>query len=167
MARRQQLIHASPNQVWAVLADPQRYAEWVVGTQRIERADDTWPQVGAGLAYCVGIGPITFRDECVVRLCDPGKRLELEALAPPLGSARISIELLPWDGETVALVDEHPLRGPAARLHGPPGEALLHLRNRKMLRNLARVAVEPPTTAHNGSAPVPDAPAKGSRDGRS
>lgn len=123
-----------------MLADAHRYAEWVVGTRRIERADDTWPRQGASLAYTVGIGPFTFQDECTVRLCDPGKRLELEAMAPPLGTARIGIELLPWDTETLVLVDEHPLRGPAARLHGPPGEVLLHLRNRKMLHNLARVA---------------------------
>ncbi|MFF7244503.1 SRPBCC family protein [Embleya sp. NPDC008237] len=144
MARRQQLINADPARVWDVLADAKRYAEWVVGTRSIERADKAWPRQGARLEYTIGFGPITFRDECVVRLCVPGSRLELEAVASPLGTARIGIELLPWDTDTLVLVDEHPLRGPAARLHGPPGELLLHLRNRRMLHNLARVAEESP-----------------------
>ncbi|MFI1586119.1 SRPBCC family protein [Embleya sp. NPDC020630] len=153
MARRQQLINATPAQVWDVLADARRYAEWVVGTRRIERADVGWPRPGARLVYAVGIGPLTFTDECVVRMCVPGERLELEAVASPLGTARIGIELLPWDTETLVLVDEHPLRGPAARLHGPPGEALLHLRNRRMLRNLARV-VEESSDAASGPPPL-------------
>ncbi|MET7302440.1 SRPBCC family protein [Embleya sp. NPDC005575] len=155
MARRQQLINANPEHVWDVLADARRYAEWVVGTKRVERADDTWPRQGARLVYTIGLGPLTFQDECIVRLCDPGRRLELEAVASPLGTARIGIELLPWDTDTLVLVDEHPLRGLAARLQGPPGEVLLHLRNRKMLRNLARVAEEPNT----------DPKDNGSRDG--
>ncbi|MFE5328154.1 SRPBCC family protein [Embleya sp. NPDC056575] len=147
MARRQQLIDADPARVWGVLADARRYAEWVVGTRQVERFDDTWPRPGAHLVYAVGLGPLTFRDECIVRLCVPGERLELEAVASPFGTARIGIELLPWDTATLVLVDEHPLRGPAARLHGPPGEALLHLRNRRMLRNLARVVEKEPRTA--------------------
>ena len=40
------------------------------------------------------------------------------------------------------ILDEHPLLGPGARLQGPPSELLLHLRNRRMLGNLARTAVE-------------------------
>jgi uncharacterized protein YndB with AHSA1/START domain len=168
MARRQQLINATPEHVWDVLADARRYAEWVVGTKRIDQADDTWPRKGARLVYTIGLGPITFRDECIVRLCDPGKRLELEAVASPLGTARIGIELLPWDTDTLVLVDEHPLRGPAARLHGPPGEVLLHLRNRKMLHNLARVAEEPPAAAADGhrfSTPATGPKGNGSRNG--
>jgi hypothetical protein len=142
VARRQQLIEASPDRVWNVLADPRAYARWVVGTRRIEEADDTWPQVGAKLRYVVALGPVTFRDETVVRHCRPGERLELEAMASPIGSARIGIELMPWGGDTIVIVDEYPLRGIAARLHGAPGELLLHLRNRKMLRNLKQLTVD-------------------------
>ncbi|MEU8137904.1 SRPBCC family protein [Streptodolium elevatio] len=166
MARRQHLIDASPSRVWDVLADPHRYAEWVVGTRRIDRADPAWPQEHARLVYTVGLGPVTFQDECVVRLCDPGKRLELEAMAPPFGTARIGIELLPWDTGTLVLVDEHPLRGPAARLHGPPGEFLLHLRNRKMLHNLARVAEEAARAAHERTFAASGTDAEGHRGRR-
>ncbi|WP_331766017.1 hypothetical protein [Embleya sp. NBC_00896] len=63
-------------------------------------------------------------------------------------------------------MDEHPLRGPAARLHGPPGEAILHVRNRKMLRNLARVAEESSEAAHARRRPTPAADPKETDDRR-
>jgi uncharacterized protein YndB with AHSA1/START domain len=132
------LIQASPTQVWQVLSDPRRYAEWVVGTREIKQADEGWPDVDARLRYVLGFGPVTFDDECVVRVCEPERRLELEAMAKPFGSARIAIELVPWAADTVVVVDEHPLRGLGAALEGPPSELFLHLRNRRMLGNLAR-----------------------------
>nr|WP_202511931.1 SRPBCC family protein [Streptomyces sp. SID3343] len=132
------MIQAPPARVWEVLSDPRRYAEWVVGTRTVKQADDEWPRVGARLRYVLGFGPVTFDDECVVRICEPERRLELEAMARPFGSARIAIELVPWGDDTVVVVDEHPLRGLGATLEGPPSELLLHLRNRRMLANLAR-----------------------------
>lgn len=140
VAKRQRLIQASPAVIWRVLSDAERYAEWVVGTRRITHADPAWPGEGACLEYTLGLGPLTFRDTCVVRVCEPLRRLELEALARPFGSARIAIELVRWGSDTVVIVDEHPLRGIGARLHGPPTEIAIHLRNRRMLANLAREA---------------------------
>ncbi|QMU77807.1 SRPBCC family protein [Streptacidiphilus sp. PB12-B1b] len=142
MAKRQQLITCPPDQVWAVLADATGYARWVVGTQDILHADAAWPAVGAELRFRVGLGPVHFTDSCVVRICEPGHRLELEAKAEPFGTARIAIELIPWGRNTLVLLDEHPLLGPGARLQGPPSELLLHLRNRRMLGNLARTALD-------------------------
>jgi len=53
-----------------------------------------------------------------VRLMDPQRRLELEANAGRLGSARVSIVLLPWgDDSTVIIVDEHPLTGSGCSSH--------------------------------------------------
>ncbi|MFF1875072.1 SRPBCC family protein [Streptomyces sp. CB03911] len=141
MARRQQFIECPPEQVWAVLADGHSYAEWVVATRDIEHVDPAWPAVGAELRYAVGLGPLTFRDSCTVRICEPRARLELEAEASPFGAARIAFTLIPWGDNTLVLLDEHPLTGPGARLQGPPSELVLNLRNRRLLRNLAQVAV--------------------------
>jgi hypothetical protein len=138
MARRQQLIESPPDRVWQVLADGATYARWVVGTQHILATDPEWPQVGAVLRFQVGLGPLHFRDTCTVRICDPGRRLELEAKAESIGTARIAFTLIPWSEHTLVLLDEHPLLGPGARLQGPPSELILHLRNRRILGNLAR-----------------------------
>ncbi|MEU3610467.1 hypothetical protein AB0E83_34275 [Streptomyces sp. NPDC035033] len=44
-------------------------------------------------------------------------------------------------GQTLVLVDEHPLRGPAARWHNTAADALLRWRHRRMLDRLEQVAV--------------------------
>ncbi|MFJ4675450.1 MULTISPECIES: SRPBCC family protein [unclassified Kitasatospora] len=140
MAQRQRLIDSPPAQVWDLLADAHSYAQWVVGTQDILGADDRWPEVGAELRFRVGIGPVTLEDTCVVRICESGRRLELEAKAAPFGTARIAFTLIPWGRHTLLLLDEHPLRGLGARLENPLTELALHLRNRRLLGNLDRAA---------------------------
>jgi uncharacterized protein YndB with AHSA1/START domain len=140
MAERQQLVPCPPHQVWRVLADGESYARWVVGTQEIVHVDETWPAVNSALRFRVGVGPLHFTDSCIVRICEPEGRLELEAKAEPVGTARIAFRLLPWSEDTLVILDEHPLRGPAARLQGPLSELILHLRNRRILGSLARVA---------------------------
>ncbi len=136
VALRNALISATPEQVWDVLADGSSYAQWVVGTRQIRQVDDTWPQEGARLHYSVGAGPFTLDDVTVVRISEPPRRLELEANAAPVGSARISIELMPWGGDCLVVVDEHPLRGPGLLLQNPISEMLFTTRNRLMLRRL-------------------------------
>jgi len=132
------LIDRDARQVWEVLSEGRAYAEWVAGTQRIRDVDARWPEPGARIHYSVGVGPLTLDDVTTVRLMEPGRRLELEAQAGPLGSARISIELLPWgEDRTVVIMDEHPLTGPSARWHSAPLDAALRLRNRRMMRSLA------------------------------
>jgi uncharacterized protein YndB with AHSA1/START domain len=134
------LIDRDPGQVWAVLSEGRSYAEWVAGTQRIRDVDAGWPEPGTRIHYSVGVGRLTLDDVTTVRLMEPFRRLELEAQAGRLGSARISIELLPWgEGRTVVIMDEHPLTGPGARWHSVPLDAALRLRNRRMMRSLAEV----------------------------
>jgi uncharacterized protein YndB with AHSA1/START domain len=133
------LIRRPPAQVWDVLADGHAYAEWVVGTRAIRAVDDGWPEVGTAIHYTVGLGPLTFRGKTIVRRLEPGRQLGLEADGGPLGTARIVIELLEWGDDTVVLLDEHPLRGTAYQLHNAISDAVLLLRGRPMVQNLARL----------------------------
>ncbi|AOT62375.1 MULTISPECIES: SRPBCC family protein [Streptomyces] len=139
MAVRQHLVQSPPSAVWEVLSDPDRYAEWVVGTEETTPLFGTWPEVGAALRYTVALGPYRFEGSTVVRRLEPPHRLELEARSGPAGTARIAIEIVPWGEDTLVIVDEHPLRGPGARLHNAVVEAALQLRHRRMLRRLAEV----------------------------
>jgi carbon monoxide dehydrogenase subunit G len=137
------LIERTPEQVWDVLSDGRTYAEWVAGTQHIRDVDAGWPEPGARIHFTVGIGRWGIDDVSTVRLMEPCRRLELEAHAGRLGSARVSIELLAWgEGRTVVIIDEHPLTGPGARWHSVPLDAALRVRNRRMMRSLARVVSE-------------------------
>ena len=143
MAVQNVLIDRDPQQVWDVLSEGWAYAEWVAGTQHIRDVDARWPEPGAQIHYTFGVGRWTIEDVTTVRLMEPCRRLELEANAGRLGSARISIELLSWgEGRTVVVIDEHPLTGFGARWHSVPLDAALRLRNRRMMRSLARVVAE-------------------------
>ncbi|ALO05731.1 hypothetical protein AQF52_0129 [Streptomyces venezuelae] len=97
--------------------------------------------MGARLRVRVGVGPLTLDDTCVVRICEPGRRLELEAKADPFGAARIAMNLIPWGENTLFLLEWHPLRGPGTRMHGLPVDYVVSIRNGMMLTKLARIAV--------------------------
>ncbi|MDT0388084.1 SRPBCC family protein [Streptomyces sp. DSM 41921] len=139
MAVRHHLIRVPPSAVWDVLADGNRYAEWVVGTSESHPVRGHWPHKDAAIRYQVRIGPVQLDNETTVRLCEEGSRLELEAHAGALGTARIAIELRPWGEHCLVIVDEHPLRGAGGRLHNVGFEALIQLRHRAMLARLARL----------------------------
>lgn len=139
MARRHRLIKAGPEEVWAVLADGGRYAEWVVGTASSEPVRGRWPAVGAAIGYEVRLGPLRLANETVVRRLVAGSVLELEAHAGALGTARIALEVHPWGEYALVTVDEHPLRGTAGALHNAGAEMLIQLRHRTMLARLARI----------------------------
>ncbi|MEU2432318.1 SRPBCC family protein [Streptomyces sp. NPDC007861] len=147
MARNRRLILSSPSEVWSLLSDGLRYGEWVTGTQHVLAADPHWPEVGARLRVRVGVGPLALEDSCVVRICEPRRRLELEAKAEPFGAARIAMNLLPWGENTLFTLDWHPLRGPGTRMHGLPVDYIVAVRNGMMLTKLARIAVR----EHGGS----------------
>jgi hypothetical protein len=139
VAVRHHLIRVDPSAVWAVLADGNRYAEWVVGTSGSRPIRGQWPHQDAAIRYEVSLGPVRLDNETVVRRCEEGVCLELEAKAGALGTARIAIELRPWGEHTLVIVDEHPLRGAGGRLHNVGFEAMIQLRHRAMLARLARL----------------------------
>src|SRR3954452_23699128 len=124
-----------------VLVDGYTYASWVVGTSAIRDVDAQWPAAGSQLHYRVGRGPLRHDGHTEVLSVDEGKRLELEAHAWPLGTARIelTVEDVPDGGCRVVMV-EHPAQGSAAALHNPIGDGLLKLRNLEALRRLKKLA---------------------------
>ncbi|MFG2749481.1 SRPBCC family protein [Streptomyces xanthophaeus] len=144
MAVRHQLIRRPPRRVWAVLADPTLYGEWVMGPSESTPLDQLWPEVGSRLRYTVRLGPWSTEGVTTVRHREPGKELELEASFQALGTARIFLQLRPWGEETLVVCDEHPLRGLAGSLHNSVTETALQLRHRGMLARLARVVEQQP-----------------------
>lgn len=130
-----------------MLGDGWGYAEWVPGTRTIEEVDDSWPALGSRIRFTAGAGSLSFQDSTVVRRVEPLHRLELEAHARWAGSARVAIETLAWGDGTLVLIDEHPLTGPAAIMHNIAVDGLLRVRNRRMLRALAKVVESRPASA--------------------
>ncbi|MFH8795866.1 SRPBCC family protein [Streptomyces sp. NPDC017941] len=161
MAVRHRLIKRRPDDVWAVLADGNKYAEWVVGTSESHEMEGRWPQRGAVISYEIRLGPVRLHNKTVVRRCEEGSVLELEAHAGPLGTARIAIELRTWGEHCLVILDEHPLQGAGGRLHNVGFDALIQLRHRAMLSRLARLCEdgghsEQPAGARAGTATSPN-----------
>ncbi|MFI5475869.1 SRPBCC family protein [Streptomyces cacaoi] len=139
MAVRHRLVKASPQTVWDVLADGDRYAEWVVGTSSTQEMTGEWPHVDAKIAYAVRVGPVSLANETVVRRCEEPDVLELEARAGVLGTARIAFELRPWGRHCLVILDEHPLQGVGGLLHNAGVEMVTQIRHRALLGRLATV----------------------------
>ncbi|MGW4908990.1 SRPBCC family protein [Streptomyces sp. NPDC004270] len=153
MAVHHQLIRRPPHAVWAVLADPTCYEEWVVGPTSSVPLDRTWPAVGSRLRYTVRLGPWSADGVTTVRHQESGSELELEASFKPLGTARIFLQLRPWgEEETLVICDEHPLRGLGGTLHNAASEALFLLRHRGMLARLARLVERDPVEQGHAGA---------------
>ncbi len=135
---------ATPSQIWAVLSDGHRYAEWVKGTREIREVDDGWPAEGTSIHFRAGVGPVSFDDKTTSRSCRTEQKLELEAHAWPAGTARIGIRIAPSEGGSTISMNEHPLRGPARWLHNPVSTWLFGRRVTGMLADLAKLAEAEP-----------------------
>ncbi|MET8558422.1 SRPBCC family protein [Streptomyces sp. NPDC004959] len=158
MAVRHKLIERPRDEVWAVLADGARYGDWVVGTERSAPDEGNWPEVGSSIAYRVRVGRWSAKGHTYVRRCEPPGILELEVDSGALGTARIALDLREWGGDTLVLLDEHPLRGPGGLLHNSVVDALSQFRNRLMLSRLAKTVAardERRGTRAGGSAARP------------
>jgi uncharacterized protein YndB with AHSA1/START domain len=129
-------IAATPEEVFAVLADGWAYSNWVVGTSHIRAVDGDWPAPGSVVHHASGLWPAVVRDETAVESAQDGQRLVLTAKGWPLGEARVQIDL-DRDGEaTHVTMTETPVRGPGKWLHNPATESLLHRRNVESLARL-------------------------------
>ena len=132
---------ASADRVWGVLSDGWRYADWVVGADRIRAVDADWPQVGARLQHSVGQWPGQVHDETEVLDCDPARRLVLQARLRPFGEARVelTVDPLPEGGCEISIAEDV-TSGPAALVLGPVRRFVLDVRNVEVLRRLVSAA---------------------------
>jgi len=140
MSRNTRLLNATPDDVWAVLADGWLYPLWVVGASRMREVDDHWPEVGARLHHSVGTWPLLLDDTTEVLERVPGSLLRLRARAWPSGSAEVVIRLEPAGAETEVVLEEDAVAGPARLVPKPLRDAPLGWRNVETLRRLAYLA---------------------------
>jgi carbon monoxide dehydrogenase subunit G len=133
-------IDATPEAVFDVLEDPASYAYWVVGAKEIRGADPGFPDPGTRLHHTVGVGPLTLRDHSTVVERERPRRLVLEANLKSLGSAVVTLDVLPDGAGTRVVMTERPSRGLPARLGMRLGNAVLRGRNFLSLERLKELA---------------------------
>lgn len=141
MSTNRRFIPAPPETVWRVLADPESYAHWVVGSKRIRDADPSWPAPGSRFHHTVGFGPFTVDDHTESLAYDPPRRLELRAKARPLGLAKVTLELEAQDGGTLVRITENPTGIQAPLAFFPPLQLLAKVRNAESLARIERLAM--------------------------
>ena len=144
MARTETTIPAPIERVFAVLADPYRYHEWVVGAKEIRDADAGWPAAGSVFHHAVGVGPLTLKDNTQCLEVQAPTHIVLEARARPLGRAKVDIHLDTVEGGTRVIMDEVATSPPLVKLLNPVLDPLVHLRNVESLRRLTAAAATTP-----------------------
>jgi uncharacterized protein YndB with AHSA1/START domain len=140
MATTHRQINAAPERVFAVLADPETYADWVVGSDTIRDADAHWPAIGSRFYHRVGAGPFKVNDHTEVIDLDPQRTLVLHARARPAGTALVKLTLQPRDAGTYVTMQETAGDSLSRLAINPLTDWLVHLRNKESLRRLQRIA---------------------------
>ncbi len=144
MSKNRHTIPATPDEVFAVLADARTYEHWVVGCDDLRAVEGDWPAVGSRFFHTVGVGPLKTKDNTKVLEVDPPRRLVLEARARPAGIAKVIFDLRPVDGgqATEVEIDEYPIRGVAKTIHNPVQDGLIKVRNVETLRRLEKQVIQ-------------------------
>jgi carbon monoxide dehydrogenase subunit G len=141
MSRNETLIDAPPDVVFAVLSDPRRYSQWVVGASRIRTVDGHWPEPGARFGHKIGLWPFLFNDETKVVECEDERRLTLRAEIGAFGAATVELRLEPQGvGRTLVSMTERPSMGPISWVHNPLQDRAFWFRNLISLQLLKRIA---------------------------
>lgn len=140
MSENRRLVHATPEQVWRILADGWLYPLWVVGASRMREVDAGWPAVGTQLHHSVGSWPLLLDDTTEVLACTPGSLLRLRARAWPAGEAEVVLRLEASGTETEVVIEEDAVSGPGRLLPKPLRDVQLTWRNVETLRRLSYLA---------------------------
>lgn len=140
MSRVERRVAATPEQVWAVLADGWLYPLWVVGAARMRDVDDDWPAKGSRLHHSVGSWPALLDDTTTMLEATPPTYARLKARAWPSGEAEVRLHLQSQGAQTLVVIEEDAVSGPGTLVPGPARRALITWRNVEALRRLAALA---------------------------
>lgn len=127
-------LPATPDQVWAVIADPTTYPDWLVGAQRMRSVDEGFPRPGTAFHHSVGpVEEATVDDRSESLESDPPNRLVLDV---HVGKLEGIVELLVTaEGDGSRLVFREKPTGTFA-LATPLLRPAVYARNEKSLRQL-------------------------------
>ncbi len=127
--------------VWDALADPSGYEYWVVGSKEIRDAEPNFPARGTKFHHTIGFGPLTLRDHTEVLDAAPPTFLKLRAKGRPIGTASVTLRMIPKQGGTMVEMVERP-DGPYVVMNvNPVLHVMTKLRNAESLMRLEELAL--------------------------
>ena len=153
MSRNVAHFSVPPERVFAVLADPECYQDWVVGAKGIRGADPGFPAAGTRFHHQVGVGPLHLNDHTKVLEVDQPTKLILKAKARPMGTAIVDMTLEPHNGGTRVVMREDPGDTLTAFVFNPLTHLLVRGRNEESLERLKRLAEKRPDIGRDVDVP--------------
>ena len=130
------------DEVFAALADPRTYPQWLVGAQRIRSVDDDFPAEGAVFHHSVGVSSdASVDDQSQVRSVDPPHRLELRVEVGPVNGI---VEMLVDATDVGCCVRFRERPAGLAAILTPFTRPALGARNTESLRRLDEYLSGPP-----------------------
>lgn len=136
MAFSSRLIDAPAEAVFAVLADPHTYPDWLLGAAVVRDADHNWPSPGSVFHHTVGIRPFALSDTTMVRDVEPNRSLRLSVRARPLITAEVEFRIVPDGDRCVVTMQEEPSFRMIGNLVRPVMDPVTHVRNHRSLQQL-------------------------------
>lgn len=134
-------VDAPIDDVFAVLAEPATYEDWVVGAKEIRASEPSWPAPGATFHHTQGVSFVQLRDTTSVLEAHGPTRLVLEVRARPVLVARTEFQLRELGpARTRVTMLETPTGGFLRALDNPLLTAAARARNTEALRRLRRLA---------------------------
>jgi uncharacterized protein YndB with AHSA1/START domain len=94
------LIRATPEEVWAVVMDPDRLGDWVTIHRRVADVSRGPVRGGFSMAQTIHLRGANFKVRWVLAECDFARRAVWEGRGPALSSAHTEYVLAPHDGGT-------------------------------------------------------------------
>ena len=131
---------ASPEAVFAVLADGWLFSAWVVGAARVRAVDVGWPKPGTKIEHSFGFWPVMVNDVSVVLSSEPPRHLVIRPKGWPLGEARVELRIDAWEQGSLITMTEDAVAGPGRLVPQPVRQVLIAARNREALRRLSLLA---------------------------
>ncbi len=141
MSTNTRFMPVPPETVWEALADADAYGYWVVGSKSIRDADPNWPEPGSRFHHTVGMGPLELSDHTESLEAEPPRRLKIRAKGRPIGTATVTLELIPKDDGTVVRMTENPDGVYRPLRLVPPLHLFSALRNAESLMRLEELAL--------------------------
>lgn len=143
MATNERFMPVPPDAVWNVLADPEAYAYWVVGSKVIRDIEPAWPSPGSKFHHTVGAGPFTVDDHTEVVEAEQPTLLRIRAKARPAGTALVTMrmEAQPQAQGTIVHMTENPDGAVAWLSLNPLTHVFTIARNAESLMRLEELAL--------------------------